>query len=264
MDKQEAITFITQELEKGCPQEEIATSLSQKLGAPPAIVQTFGSQVASTWKPTPVKLPVWLSDFSYEEAQAQPAPQPLPANQAIPDEPIPPPSPMVVAPAQEIPSGKVSDEPLVPTTSRVPIKVSPEVEKRILADLKKNRAQNDIIMELCEQNGLDWGDAQRLVARVATSNRKELGTRTNILLLIMSVAALLAGIALVYASSSELIGFAQALINPVTDPELIPTQSAGSYYVRDALYAFIPGLLLAIGGAVGLFKALQSQFEIST
>ncbi len=57
MEKQEAITFILQRLEKNCSESEIAEELSQQMGVPNDIVRKFVDRVvaqnAATTTPVP-------------------------------------------------------------------------------------------------------------------------------------------------------------------------------------------------------------------
>ncbi len=207
MNKQEAINYIQNELERNRPQEEIAAELSQQLNAPPDLVRKFVSQVAS---------------------------EPIPTQQ----QPSPPPAKLAGAEVQPPPT-------------------QDELEEMIFKALSKNQRHSDIVMEVCEMTGMSWNQAQRLVAQVSTKNRRQLISRQNMVIIPLAALALLAGLALIYASASEGLELARMgnmdnVLNQADEVE---------YIIREGLWGFILGISLFIGGLYGLIRALQSHFD---
>jgi hypothetical protein len=132
--------------------------------------------------------------------------------------------------------------------------IDPELEKHILNDLAKSRRQEDIIMEICEKTGASWDQAQRLVARIATQNRKKLTTRQNIVLIPLSLGAAGGGLALMLATLKETLIFINSIFGSNTPGTFVD-------FDRYTIWGFFLGVGLLLGGVVGLYKALQSQFS---
>ena len=137
--------------------------------------------------------------------------------------------------------------------------VTPELEASILKQLSKNKKHTDIVIGVCEQTGMNWDQAQRLVARIESQNRKKLTSRYNRFLIPFTVIVLLAGVALLIAGASELLPIARGIADPRGDvvSEVMYTRGL----IQEAFWALVMGLGLLLGGGVGLFKALQSQME---
>jgi hypothetical protein len=132
------------------------------------------------------------------------------------------------------------------------------LEKQVLAWLLKGRKRDDILADVCEIGVLNWDEAKRLVERVEQSNQKKLTTRQNLFIIPLSVIALLAGLAMVLASASEMAAFAAQLLGqPQPAAGLLP--GAGGTDYRLAVGSFVTGLGLVLGGSVGLFQAARAQ-----
>lgn len=235
MNKQEAIDFILKQLDQGHSREEVAAALSEKMGAPLDLVSKFIAQVAAS-RPQPAP-PTAVS------SPAQPK-----FNQALQNEPVPMPA-RIPAP---IPAAEMSS----PSGAQVS---DAELEQSILRSLLKSRKQDDIIMELCEKNGMTWEEAQRLVARLASRHHNKLITRQNIFQIPLTLAAVLSGLVLMAASASVLAPFVTTLLNLSSGVSTdIPVIDSTARY---SPYYFILGLGLTLGGGVGFYKALKTQFE---
>lgn len=231
MNKQEAIDFIVKQIKEGRSRDEITAALSAKLGAPPDLIDKFIAQVAAS-----------------QPQFTPPKPPPSPIQPVMPPasrtEPAPMPAPKPAAEAASTPDAQTSDS---------------ELEQSILRSLLKSRKQEDIIMELCEKNGMSWNEAQRLVARLASRHRKKLVTRQNIFQIPITLAAVLAGLVLMSASTSVLSPFITTLLNLSSGVSTeIPVIDSTARY---SPYYFVLGLGLTLGGGVGFYKALRTQLE---
>lgn len=255
MDKQEAIEFILQELNNNCDQEEIAFKLSQRLGAPADVVRKFIARVASenpvpaSYLNQPVAPPSEVLQTPSIPEAVQQAPSSLASAQPRTSTPV---EPAVIHPS-------VSENPPAAIDTRKPGQDDPETEKLILSALVKNRRNDDIVLAVCERTGISWDQAQRWVARIASQNRKKLTSRQNVFLIPLSLLALLGGLVLLYSSFSEM-NLAYKLVIALTSS---PTSRAPieQPMVQEGAWALLVGLGLTLGGGLGLFKALQSQFE---
>jgi len=234
MDKQGAIIFIHRELDNNRSQEEIVTLLSQELGAPPDLVSKFVAQVVAE-RPKFTAAP-----------RRQPA-SPAPAAQAVP------PASVSYQPVEAAARSAHAQPDQQPSWAIPKLEFDQEeMDQLVLKFLSKSQRHNDVVAIVCERTGMNWGDAQRLVARVASKNRKHLAFRQNIIIIPLSLVAILAGLALLYAGVSEAYLMGSAA---VADP------SSLAYANRDVVWAIPTGLTLLVGGGFGLYKALKAQFE---
>ena len=255
MDKQAAIQFIVNELECNRTQEEISAALSQQLNAPPDVVSKFvarviaGNQAAvspvqppSTPPPDLQTLPQPDPDGQTGHPAVETAPEELTNLSATQVEEAPPP-----------PQGYTFP------TERAPVYDQEALEAMILKALRGNQRQSDIVMDVCENTGMSWNQAQRLVARIATKHHKHLVSRQNMIIIPLSVLALLAGLALLGASINEGLQMAQALAE---SPSGLPAStSTMEFFIREGLWGLVIGMSLLLGGIYGLIRALQTQFS---
>jgi hypothetical protein len=238
MEKQEAVNFILQELGKNRPQADIAADLSARLGAPLETVSKFVAKVAS----------------QQPEVQETADPvSPPPTSQAfttgLPDMPD-----ASDAVAQAFLQGNVQDtKSTVKEDPERPFKENSELETVILNELGKNKRNSDIVMMVCEQTGLNWNQAQRIVARIESKNRKKLSARQNRILLPLIIAAIVFGVLLTASGVFEYYQSVQGFVQG----NQIPDQVA----IRDGFWAISVGSLMLLGGIAGLIIVLLKQFK---
>ncbi|OGO36777.1 MAG: hypothetical protein A2W35_04995 [Chloroflexi bacterium RBG_16_57_11] len=254
IDKEQAIQIVLEEYENGFSPTDIAQNLSQQLGVPFDPVYQFVMRTLSE------QVEIWQS-----------SPE---------DEPVPPPAP----PTQPDPvalflggyeptaeeqaetenslaeSTKTAGLAGAKTPSLKALEQDPKVEKFVLQMLAKNRKTSDTVLAVCEQTGLDWNDAQRLVGRIAAKNQKTLKSQQNRLPLILSVIAIVAGALLLFAGISESFTI-YSVVRRAPSAEEMVMAAASQEFLRRAFWSLVTGGALLVGGAVGLFISLRSQFE---
>ena len=255
IDKEKAIQIIREEYENGYSPTDIAQNLSQQMGVPFEPVYKFVMHTLSE---------------EVEVRQAPPEEIPTPS-------PAPPPRHDPVAlfltgqepNAEEEPAeaenssaepAQAADFARVKTPNLKALEQNPKVEKFVLQMLAKNRKTSDTVLAVCERTGLDWNEAQRLVAHIAAKNQKTLKTKQNRLPMILSIIALLAGALLLFAGISESYTIYSVVRRAQSAEEMVMT-AASQEFLRRAFWSLITGGALLIGGTVGLFISLRSQFE---
>ncbi len=136
----------------------------------------------------------------------------------------------------------------------------PEVVNLVIKALGKNTKQSDVILTVCENYGLDYKEAQRLVARIHAKNRKAVASRQNLLIIPMCVLAMLGGLALLVMGVLEAFDVRAAYLHAssATDPILL---NESSYFIRRIIPQALFGIGLLAGGAFGLFKSIRAQTE---
>jgi hypothetical protein len=281
MDKQEAIDYVLDELDKGRSRQEITAALSRKLGAPVELVGKFVWQTAERYEQSKVqsRQPTGvsqqptaysrqptdqsrqtkadnrqptaysrqptagsLSQTAYQrEAAVEPIPEPNRVYEATPVEAAPV---LEAAPARQLEQEAA---------------VTPDLEKFILDELGQNKRDSDIVLQVVERTGWDYQRAQRMVSRVGARNYKKVTARQNCLIIPLALVFLIAGLILLGASIAE--GYQLRFIlnspNNLTGEQIQLAYERG----RNLPWAFGLGLALSLGGSFGLFSAVRKQTE---
>lgn len=136
----------------------------------------------------------------------------------------------------------------------------PEVVNLVIKALGKNTKQSDVIVAVCEQYGLDYKDAQRLVARIHAKNRKAVSSRQNMLIIPMCVLAMLGGLALLVMGILEAFDLRSTYLHASSGTDAV-VLSQSSYFVRRIVPQALFGIGLLVGGLFGLVKSIRSQTE---
>jgi hypothetical protein len=127
-----------------------------------------------------------------------------------------------------------------------------ELSNRIVSDLAKQRNRNEIIRGICEQEGLNWADAEKLVAQVEQQNAHAIARRQSPLLIFLSVSTVLIGIVLLLFGVDYVMPFFQGHAL-----EQLLSLQTGYYQLAGGL----TGVVMIVGGVIGLWKTLLQVFE---
>ena len=274
MDKQEAIDFVLDELDKGHSLTDITSTLSLKLGAPPEVVGKFVTQTAERYQQSKaaLKIPAPTSQIpSAFSALPKAPPPPVIASTALPPqpvrpEPIPEPNPVyqppVVPAALSASQLSPAADPASASQASAQVgkeAVSPELEKFILDQLGKNKKVSDVILMVVERTGMEYRAAQRLVSRVGARNAKKVAARQNCVIIPLALVFLIAGFVLLGASVVE----AYQIRFMLPSPNDLNIEQVQTIYDRGRSlpWAFATGLALAVGGGIGLFTAIRNQAQ---
>lgn len=125
------------------------------------------------------------------------------------------------------------------------------LEKAILAALSKQRRQSDIVMMVCERTGMSWDQSQRLVAEVNMKNRNKLNRREGTIQILLSLLAMLAGLALIFLVLSEAYTYYRLYAQPQTPSLVIPVLD------RYTIWGGMVGALLFLGGITGIVLGIR-------
>lgn len=126
-----------------------------------------------------------------------------------------------------------------------------ELTTLIIKELGRQRSRQDIIQKVCEHGGLNWKDAERLIALVEAQHKRTIATRQTPVLLFLSIGTLLIGLGLLAFNMQVLLAFFQKDVLG----QLLSAQS--SYY---RVIGLVTGLGMTVGGLVGLWKAFGAIF----
>jgi hypothetical protein len=289
MDKQEAIDFVLDELDKGRGPAEITAALSRRLDAPIDLVSKFVRQTTLRYQQSKAAL---AQPLSGSRPPAPPAPTPSafssppvalgPKPVAVSPQPLayrqPPPA-VSSPPAGSPPApGKPVKEPLpepnqfyqAPAPLAIPLEqplsrpepeldATPALEKFILDELGKNKRQGDVVLRVVERTGMEYRQAQKLVSRVGAKNYKKVAAKQNCLIIPLALLFFGAGLVLLGASIVEAYQIRFLLPSP-NDLNIVQIQELYNRG-RSLPWAFVGGLALSLGGGYGLFSAIRKQME---
>jgi hypothetical protein len=284
VDKQEAIDFVLDELDKGRSLQEITLVLQHKLNAPVDLVDRFVRQTAERYEQSKAYIQPAPVSPHVPTAPSQPVNSysPLPLDTRLPPAPYSPQytaygPPSAVAswqpasyqePVEEIVANEPIPEPEqnVDRTSDMAVphenlesNATVELENYILVELGKDKRPGDIALGVVEQSGMNYRQAQRLVSRVSARDSKKVASKQNRLIIPLALLFLMAGLVLLGASILE--GYQLRFIlnspNNLSGEQIQQAYAAG----QDLPWAFITGLALSLGGGIGLFAALRKQME---
>jgi hypothetical protein len=253
MNKEEAIDFVQEELYHGRSIEQICETLSEKLGAPRELVKKFVEKTAA--------------DYQQELEQLIETSK-TPTEEALEGFTLPKPE------TSEIVSTFLTGSPEAAASAPAPVKLESvqaslaqpappadsdqlEQEELILRELSRQRKRSDVVLSVCQETGMDWNQAQKLVARVAARNQKKLVKKQNMVVIPLSVIALIIGLILIVAGVSEAIssGILQTNFSETNVNELDYLYGL----IRQLAWALIVGLVLSVGGLAGLVIAIRKQ-----
>lgn len=122
-----------------------------------------------------------------------------------------------------------------------------QLVQRIVSDLGKHRSRNELIRWVCEQTGMNWPDAEKLIQQVEQERRRTIARRQSPLLIFLSIGTLLIGIALLIYGMEFFLAFLQGS----TLDQVLSLRSA---YLR--LIGGVTGLAMLAGGLIGFWKTV--------
>jgi len=126
-----------------------------------------------------------------------------------------------------------------------------ELTSLIIKELGKHHDRKEITRKVCEQGGMNWKEAEQLIALVEAQHRRVIATHQSPLLLFLSIGTLLLGLGLLAFNMQILFAFFQKDVFG----QILSLQS--SYY---RILGLITGLGMTAGGLVGLWKAFGALF----
>ena len=258
MDKQDAIDLIIQAYEGGKSPSEITASLAEQLGAPISVVtgfvhRTLEQRIAFLEPPTQPSADEKPAPYDVFKPRREPVAEPVP--ESHPPAVFPDKASAAIAALPETPPAL--DRPVVTVSSEV----DPRLEKYILDALAKDRKMSDVVMSVCERAGLDWQEAQRLVARVNARHRKKIASRRNRFIIPLSLGAIAVGLGLTYAGIQEIMTLAPSMQAYAEGGANAALRALPAEFMRNSFWALGIGSALMIGGALGLVNALRSQLD---
>jgi hypothetical protein len=259
MDEKQATNFILNRLNLGHEKNNIATDLSELLGAPQDIVTRFVNKVAASYTPPPGSItitpqPKLTTPFSEDEFNIESqsdldedAYQKTENYYQYPDSHVE--AEQVTPQLQQEKAGPQIQNQDLPLKSNVDLA---ELKTFVIKNLKKHTRHNDIVAEVCQRAQWNWNDAQRFVARTQTEHHGQLTKSQRSFMIPFSIIFIFGGILLLVWSGMTLYDYYQGY----TGPEY-------STLSLDFLPLVLGGLVTSFGiiagGIFGLYRSLSGQ-----
>ncbi len=130
-----------------------------------------------------------------------------------------------------------------------------EIVHRVVNELSNQRSRNEIVRMVCEQGGVEWGEADQLVKTIEVEQGHTIASRRLPLLIFLSTGTTLIG-ALLFSSSMQTI---RDLFGPDLGGllENVALLIGGSSPVVSG----VSGLAMMAGGAIGMWLALERYWQ---
>lgn len=119
-----------------------------------------------------------------------------------------------------------------------------EMTQFVIRELGKHRRRSDIVMDICEQTGMDWQAAQRFVYQVGYDARKSIAARQSPLAIIFGIAFIAGGLGM-------------ALIGIIATARGLSLHYQGIPYAGNIGGVFF-GMNLIAGGVIGLWDTIKT------
>ncbi len=139
-----------------------------------------------------------------------------------------------------------------------------EIRQHVVRRLASGSDRNDVILEVCQRQGLDWGQAEALVAEIADTATGEVARRRFPLFAVLAAGIILAGIALI-------ANFLIVALLPLMDSSLRSRSSGvaeaggviGWLLLNMEFVAQLGvGAAMVVGGAMGLYRVMRDTLEM--
>jgi hypothetical protein len=119
------------------------------------------------------------------------------------------------------------------------------ITEYVIRELSRYRKRDDIVLAVCEREGLPWNEAESLVQQVETQYAGRIARRQLPFLLLAGIGVTIAGIALMVGMSIlTILGIVIVFLR-------IPIPYLGN------LVFFVIGMLMTTGGIVGMINLMR-------
>jgi len=114
----------------------------------------------------------------------------------------------------------------------------------VIRELGKHRQRNDIIQKLCEEGGMNWGDAEKFMRRVEVENKSAITLKQSPLITVIGMGTIILGLALtLWVTIASLQGYIIFFLS-------FPVPYLGN------IFYFIIGLAMILGGMWGMWDTI--------
>jgi hypothetical protein len=124
--------------------------------------------------------------------------------------------------------------------------------------LSKNVSPDDIIIELCQQGGISWPEAEMLVEQVQAEQQHEIARRQYPLLALLSLTTFLAGLVIVAYAVYDLLEHVDLYLQ--TGPVHLSVVLILWYLIQSApvlLLLLLSGTAMVIGSYRGVRRLIE-------
>ena len=138
-----------------------------------------------------------------------------------------------------------------------------EIEQQIIARLEDNDDRNDILLDLCESQGLDWKQAEAILDSIHAENADDITLTQSPILVLIALAIFIGGVGALFYGASQLVAMYEFFIG-LSDQN--QPQGVGSfliYLLADGagyLGLFAIGIAMVIGSLRGMSDVWSAIF----
>ena len=138
-----------------------------------------------------------------------------------------------------------------------------ELEQQIIARLEDNDNRNDILLDLCESQGLDWKQAEAILDSIHAENADVITLTQSPILVLIALGIFIGGVGALFYGASQLVAMYEFFIG-LSDQN--QPQGVGSfliYLLADGagyLGLFAIGIAMVIGSLRGMSDVWSAIF----
>ena len=126
----------------------------------------------------------------------------------------------------------------------------------VIRELGKHHNRNEIITALCEQMGLNWQEAGKLVQEIESQHGRAIAARQSPIVIVLGIGLLIVGIGLTCYESMFFMNFFQSRHDVLSVDNALEIRSV--YYQAGSL---LTGISMIIGGIVGSWEVISKLLK---
>ena len=141
--------------------------------------------------------------------------------------------------------------------------ISEELEQQIIARLEDSHDRNDIILDLCESQGLDWKQAEAVVDSIHAENADDIALTQSPILVLLALAIFVCGVGAIIYGAAQLVAMYEFFVEISNQNQ---PQGIGAflvYLIADGagyLGLFALGAAMIIGSLRGMSEVWSAIF----
>lgn len=139
-----------------------------------------------------------------------------------------------------------------------------ELEQQIIARLEDSHNRNDILLDLCESQGLDWKQAEAILDSIHAENADDITLTQSPILVLLALAIFVGGVGALFYGASQLVAMYEFFVGISNQNQ---PQGIGAflvYLIADGagyLGLFALGVAMIIGSLRGMSEVWSAIFS---
>lgn len=138
--------------------------------------------------------------------------------------------------------------------------ISEELKQQIIARLEDSHNINDIILDLCESQGLEWKEAEAIVNSIHAENADDITLTQSPILVLIALASFLGGLGAIAFAAVNLAGIWIMIYENQADFDRMRFFS-GIFYLAVNGIEYFGLVVLGIGMIIGSLRGMSEVWS---